>query len=338
MIRTFMTILAALVALGGAAAAQVTAALDQGRPTLKAEATVTGEFVRIGDLVANAGAAADIPIFRAPDLGATGTVAAEAVLAAVRPHALPGLVTGGLSEVEVTRASRAITAKDVEDAIARSLAAQFALGEAKSIAITFDRMQRTLHVAPNARGELRVNRMSYEAHNGRFNVALDVPTGPTTYAPLRLTGRAVATVEVATLTQTVERGAILRDSDVTIERRPRAEIGRDVVADRAQVIGLAARTVLHMGRPLRMTQLMRPQLVKRNEYVTIVYEMPGIMLTVRGRATEAGAEGDMIAVLNEQSKRTMHGVVAGPGRVVIGSSSPRTAAHLASPAKPSEAR
>src|SRR5690348_17840295 len=42
------------------------------RPTLKAEATVIGDVVRIGDLVENAGEAADVAIFRAPDIGQTG--------------------------------------------------------------------------------------------------------------------------------------------------------------------------------------------------------------------------------------------------------------------------
>src|SRR5690348_17761139 len=36
------------------------------RPTLKAEATVIGDVVRIGDLVENAGEAAEVGIFRAP--------------------------------------------------------------------------------------------------------------------------------------------------------------------------------------------------------------------------------------------------------------------------------
>ena len=40
------------------------------------------------------------------------------------------------------------------------------------------------------------------------------------------------------------------------------------------------------------------------------------------------AEGDTIAVLNEQSKRTVQGVVAGPGRVVISASTPQLAANL----------
>ena len=49
---------------------------------------------------------------------------------------------------------------------------------------------------------------------------------------------------------------------------------------------------------------------------------------MRGKAVEGGAEGDVISVLNEQSKRTVQGVVAGPGRVVIGTSTPRLAANL----------
>ena len=46
-------------------------------------------------------------------------------------------------------------------------------------------------------------------------------------------------------------------------------------------------------------------------------DAPGIMLTTRGKALEGGGEGDVINVLNLQSKRTIQGVVTGPGRVDI---------------------
>ena len=60
----------------GAASAQ--ASPRSSRPAAQGEAVVTGAIVRIGDLVENAGAVADVPIFRAPDLGQTGTVPADA--------------------------------------------------------------------------------------------------------------------------------------------------------------------------------------------------------------------------------------------------------------------
>ena len=42
-----------------------------------------------------------------------------------------------------------------------------------------------------------------------------------------------------------------KQADVVTERRPRAEVGRDLVADREQAIGLAARNALQPGQVLR---------------------------------------------------------------------------------------
>jgi flagella basal body P-ring formation protein FlgA len=328
MIRKILFAAAVLAAFGAPAMAQVTAALTPVHPKLKAEATVSGDLVRIGDLVANAGIIADVPIFRAPDLGATGMVSAESVVEAVRVHALVGLDTGGLREVAVTRASRAIPTEDIEQAIRHALSAQFALGDAKDIALNFDNELNTLYVEPGAKGEPRVARITYDNRNARFYATIELPGGANARASLRLYGRAALTAEVAVLANPIAQGAVIKDSDVRFERRPRAEISRDVVTDRTQAVGLAARSALEPGRPLRSAQLMKPDTIQRNEQVTLIYEMPGIMLTVRGKAAEGGAEGDVISVLNEQSKRTVQGLIVGPGRVLISARGPRIAANL----------
>ena len=323
MIRFALT-LAASIAFSAAAMAQSTPP----RPVLKAEATVTGDLVRIGDLVENAGMIADEPIFRAPDLGMTGTVPAAAVVEAVRAHALIGLDTAKLTEVKVTRAARMIPASAVEEEVSRALAEQYQLGAPKDISVNFDRAVRAMYVSPSAIGEPRVSRLTYDARSGRFDADIDLPTGASSRGTLRLGGRAMATLEVVVLAHAVERGAVLRDSDIDIERRPRAEVGRDAITDRDRVVGLAARDNLQTGRLVRSIDLMRPEIVQRNETVTLVYEIPGIMLTVRGKATEGGAQSDVISVLNEQSKRLIQGVVVAPGRVAIGMGSPRLAANL----------
>lgn len=333
MIRLCTVALASLLALS-AATAQTLPPLDQQKPVLRAEAIITGDIVRIGDLVDRAGIIANVPIFRAPDLGATGTVSAEAVIEAVRAHALIGLDTNGLNEVIVTRASRTIPAKQVEDTVAAALSKQFTLGEPKNIAISFERELRAIQVEPNAQGEPRVARVNYDARTGRFDATLEIPTGASNRGMLRLTGRAVPAVDVVTVLRPIERGAVLKDGDVSIERRARADTGRDVIGDLSQAIGMAARASLQPGRPLRAADLMKPELVSRNETVTLIFEIPGILLTVRGKALEGGAEGDAISVLNEQSKRTVQGVVVGPGRVMISTRQPKLAANI----MPSSAR
>lgn len=319
---------AALLSALAVNAAFAQTAPAQDRPVLRTEAIVTGDLVRIGDLVENAGIIANIAIFRAPDLGTTGTVSADAVVDAVRAHALVGLDTGGLSEVIVVRASRTIAAKQIEDGVAAALSKQFNMGEPKDIAVAFDREMRSVQVEPSAKGEPRVSRITYDARTTRFDATVEIPTGISGRGLLRFTGRAVPAVDIVTVNRAIERGTLVKDSDIVTERRARAEIGRDIITDRDLVVGLAARASLQPGRPIRAADLMKPELVTRNDTVTLVYEVPGVMITARGKAIEGGAEGDIVNVLNEQSKRTVQGVVTGPGRVTVSNKAPRLAANI----------
>lgn len=323
--------LLALAAFATSAAAQ-NARIDMAEaPSLKAEVTVTGEFVRIGDLVDNAGPAADIAIFRAPDPGQTGSVPAARVADAVRAHQIAELDTRGLSAVVVTRASRAITMKDIEARLTRALAGQHGLGDANNLAVIFDTEIRTLQVEPNV--ELGIARLSYEPRSGRFDATFDLPGSQAMRKPLRLTGQLVETYEAVVLTRALAQNDVLKASDLTIERRPKAEVTSTTILKVDQAMGLAARRALRPGQAIRQADLMKPEVVRRDETVTIIYEVPGIVLTVRGKAMESGAQGDLINVMNVQSKRTLQATVVGPGRVVVTSptaavAAPRLAANV----------
>lgn len=334
MIATAFRILAAAALLGAGITMAAAQTAEPARPHLKAHVTVNANIVRIGDLIENAGIVADIPIFRAPDLGTTGTVPVAAVIEAVRPHALVGFDTGGATEITVTRAAREIAISDIERKLAEAVSARFNAGPAADITVAFDREPRAVQVDAAAQGDVAVSRLSYEPRSGRFDATLEIPTGTTQRGLLRLTGRAYAAVDVVMVTHAIDRGAVLKASDLTVERRPRAEVARDAVAGMHHAVGMAARNIIRPGQPLRAADLTRPEIVTRGQMVTLVYEAPGLTLTMRGKATESGAEGDTVAVLNEQSKRSVQGVVAGPGHVVVSSSAPRFAANLPAAAGP----
>lgn len=298
------------------------------RPHLKAHVTVNANIVRIGDLIENAGVVADVPVFRAPDLGTTGAVPVAAVIEAVRPHALVGFDTGGATEIMVTRASREIPIAEIERTLAEAVSSRFNAGPSADITVTFDRDPSSLQVDPGASGSVSIARITYEVRTGRFDATLEIPTGAPQRGLLRLTGRAYATVEVVTVTHPIERGAVLKATDLAVERRPRIEVGRDAVIGMAHAVGLAARNGIRPGQPLRSADLTRPNLVQRGQMVTLVFEAPGLTLTMRGKANEAGAEGDTVSVLNEQSKRTVQGVVIGPGHILVSTAMPRFAATI----------
>jgi flagella basal body P-ring formation protein FlgA len=73
MFRSFLFTSAVLAATAGTALAQSEKDVVTG-PVLRASITVNSDVVRIGDVIDNAGSAAQIAIFRAPNLGTTGSV------------------------------------------------------------------------------------------------------------------------------------------------------------------------------------------------------------------------------------------------------------------------
>jgi flagella basal body P-ring formation protein FlgA len=335
MIR-IVIVLALTLTLHGKAAAQ--AERTGSAPQLKETVTVASDFVRIGDLVENAGRAAPIAVFRSPDLGHTGFVPVERVAEALRQHGLAEVDARDLTEVSVTRASRAITRAEITERIARALAGKFGLGEAPSLAVNLDRELRTMHVEPSVGSDLVVTRLHLEPRTGRFDAAFELPgSAAARRLPLRFTGTVTETVEATTLVRAVRAGEVIREADLRIERRPKAEAGSDALDDR-QAIGLAATRPLRAGQVLRVADLAKPQVVQRNEAVTILYQVPGILLTVRGKALEAGAVGEVIGVLNAQSNRTVHATVAGPGQVVVAAARPFLAAAAPAVDNPAQPR
>ena len=86
---------------------------------------------------------------------------------------------------------------------------------------------------------------------------------------------------------------------------------------------MQARRQLRAGQALKVADLAKPDLVQRDQTVTLIYEATGLYLTVRGKALEGGTEGDVVSVLNLQSKRTVSGTVIGRGQVSISVATPR---------------
>ena len=292
-------------------------------PVLRATVTVESDVVRIGDVIDNAGTSAQIAIYRAPDLGTTGSLPTAQVIAALQAHQVIGVDTRDIKAVSVTRLSRAFEGKEIEAAVAHTLEHRNGLGDAGNLSLTFDRDIADIRLEASSTGTLQPYSVRYEPRNGRFDISFEVSNDnnrPST--KLRFSGVAIETVEAAIVTRNVERNDVLKSSDVITERRPKAEVGGDA-ATRTRALGMQMRKQLRAGQVIKVADLGKPDLVQRDDNVTLIYESTGLYLTVRGKAVEAGTEGDVVNVLNLQSKRTVSGVVIGRGQVAISVATPR---------------
>ncbi|MBR0973726.1 flagellar basal body P-ring formation chaperone FlgA [Bradyrhizobium japonicum] len=314
MIRTTLATISALLAL----ALPARAADDFiATPTLRASITVTSDVVRVGDLIDNAGSAALIPVYRSPDLGTTGALSVAQVLSVLRAKQVIGVMTGDIKEVQVTRLARTLANKDLENAVASALEHRFGFGSAANITVTFDRGIADIRLDASNTGALLPVATRYDARSGRFDIAFEINNDNNQAATkLRFSGTAIETVEVAVLTRDIDRADLLKSSDVAVERRPKAEVTGEA-ASRDRTLGMQLRRPMRAGTPIRVADIVKPDFVQRDQSVTVIYQVPGIYLTTRGKALESGAEGDTISVLNLQTKRTLSGTVTARGQITV---------------------
>src|ERR1043166_8877535 len=170
-IRTLLVATARLALAGAPARAQgreVTA------PVLRANVNVASDVVRIGDVVENAGSAAQIAIYRAPDPGTTGSLPTAQLLAALRAHQGIGVDTRELSAISVTRLSRSIEPAEIEREVARALERRNGLGEAPHLSLTFDRDVQMLQLDASNNGALQPAAVRYDSRSGRFDVSFEI--------------------------------------------------------------------------------------------------------------------------------------------------------------------
>ena len=323
MITRSLTLAFALLAVTSATASAQARYDMIATPVLRAQVVVTGDLVRIGDVIDNAGPAAQIAIYRAPDLGTTGAVPVDRVLTALRAHQVIGVDTRNLQEISIARLARTLESKDIEAAIGRALQHKNGLGDAANLALTFDRDVQDLRLEASNTGAMQAVSTRFDNRSNRYDVTFEIANEASSASTkLRFTGTAIETVEAAILARAVERNEVIKSSDVVVERRPKAEVGNDL-AVRDRSVGMQARKQLRVGQALKTADLAKPDLVQKDQGVTLVYQAAGLHLTIRGKALEGGTEGDVVNVLNLQSKRTVSGVVIGRGQVSITGPAPR---------------
>jgi flagella basal body P-ring formation protein FlgA len=298
-----------------AVAAIAFAAPAEAGPSLKPVARVASGIVTVGDLVAEAGPFAGLPLYRSPDLGTTGTVPVGDILARVRALGLAGIDTGGLAEVVVSRLATDVTAADLARHVAAAVAPRLGTTP-EQIEVSFDQTPNGAKADSAAAQPARLVDLSLTPGSGRFDAVVEIDKGGPVER-LRLRGQATEMVDVLMLTRPLQKGDVVLASDLTPQRLPRAQADRYGQIDAAQLIGKEAKRPLRANVPVLAADFTAARIVAKGDLVTIVVEMPGLMLTVRGLAQEAGTLGDQIAVMNEQSRRMVHAEVSGPGRVVI---------------------
>ncbi len=129
---------------------------------------------------------------------------------------------------------------------------------------------------------------------------------------------AARTVEVLTYARSLAAGEIVQPEDVIWTEVQAHLAPRGAPSDASAVIGQAARRPVRSGAPVAAHDLSAPQVIRRDELVTVAYNVGGVSLSLQGKALQGAAVGEPVSILNPQSKKTIVAVASGPGQAVVG--------------------
>ena len=84
------------------------------------------------------------------------------------------------------------------------------------------------------------------------------------------------------------------------------------------IIGMETRVALYAGRPIYMSDLGFPAVVNRNQIIPLIYDRGIVKIATEGRALDRAGPGEMIRVMNINSRSTVTARIGMDGAAYVG--------------------
>lgn len=94
-------------------------------------------------------------------------------------------------------------------------------------------------------------------------------------------------------------------------------VAQGAVSELDEAIGREVLATLYPGRPIRAEQLGDPAIVERNQIVPLAVQLGSLSISTEGRALARGSAGEVIRVMNLQSRLTVSGRVQEDGSIRV---------------------
>lgn len=112
--------------------------------------------------------------------------------------------------------------------------------------------------------------------------------------------------------RTLPVGHVIAAGDLTV-----IDTDRPGLTDPSAAIGMQTRITIYEGRPLHANMLQAPRVVGRNQIVRLRFRRGALQIDTEGRAMSDGAAGELIRVMNMDSRSTVTAQVMPDGTLAI---------------------
>lgn len=144
------------------------------------------------------------------------------------------------------------------------------------------------------------------------------PGGPRTSRSTSVGFRVNGERQVVVAVRELTRRMVVAPTDVRVERRPVERIPPGAAGDVREVVGKEVARPIAPGEIVPASAITPVIAVRRGSAVMLLLDGPGFRIVARGIASEDGAPGQAIRVVNQSSRREMVGKVENERTIRIG--------------------
>lgn len=288
---------------------------------LRPTAQVSGAGIDLKEvIVVQPNPTIDLPSLRlapAPTLGQTVSFTREQLTAWLRQHA-PALATtnwAGATQVRVTRRTRTLNELELKDLLTQALQQDY-VKDRGELELRFSRPWEPTLV-PDDPLTLKVLDLPATGVNPSFIVRFELWTGDERIGGWQLAVQGKIWRDVPVARSLVRRGQLLRDADVTLERRDVLSLREPLSADALTDDSLELVENVSARQPILARSVRVRPLIRRGALVDGVVREGALTISLKVEALEDGLPGQTVRVRNPKSRRELYGRVENEQTVLI---------------------
>jgi flagella basal body P-ring formation protein FlgA len=281
---------------------------------LKQNSIIEGSVITLGDIFYNLPHNEDKVLGPAPRPGADMVLNARTLLRIAIALDLPWRPASNAEHIVLERAATLISAEDIENELIDAIKTEGYNGEFE---LALPRSTTEMILPQDQSGAFEISDLQVDTQRDHFSAIISAPDANNPIQTMRVAGKMHPIVQVPVLSDTFRNGSIIRKRDITFQKHRAKSLNHDVILNADELVGMTPRRMLFNDKPIKLSEIEAPQIIKRGENVTMTFNNGAMILTAMGKAMENGSKGDLIRVVNASSSRTIMAMVTGQKQVKV---------------------
>lgn len=276
--------------------------------TLKPEAVINDAVVKTSDLFDDVPQKKDVIVGNAPSPGQTIILNAKTLQRIANLYDLKWESTSPADQISVRRTVQTLAVGDITSILKKDLEARGVTGDFE---VSLHNVAPTITLPGNVPATAEIAQMNYVPGRDVFSAVIAAPSAANPVKTLTVSGMIEKTTQIPVLTSAASVGDIIGSTDIEWIQVPARNMVNDTIVDADQLIGKTPARMVDAGVPVRLRDVVAPQMVARGDEILLQFTEGGLQLTAKGKAMQNGAEGETIRVMNLSSNQSLRGEVTG---------------------------